>query len=118
MLRDLLHEGRGRNGVQLGALQQPHQEFQGEAESVRPGKTSQDPGTGGIAQRGVVAVHDAQEADLAQGNRPSAAGRAAGEENDRGGRAAGLGAGPATDEVAFCSEDAGDVGEPDSLLDI
>ena len=70
VLGDCLYEGCGWNGAQLGALQQPHQEFQREAEGVRPGKTSEDPGAGRIAQRGVVAVDDAQEAELARGQSP------------------------------------------------
>ena len=117
VLGDCLYEECGRNGAQLGALEQRHQEFQREAEGVRPGKTSRNPGAGRVAQRGVVAVDDAQEADLAQGNRPSVAGGAAGEENDRRGRAARLREAATTDEVAVGGEHAGDAGEPHSFLE-
>ena len=115
--RELLHERGGWNRAKPGALQQPHQEFKGETEGVRPGKASQDPGAGGIAQCGVVAVDDAQQAGLTQGNGPSLPRCSAGEENDRRGRSARLRAGLPPDEFAFCGEDAADVGESDSLLE-
>lgn len=114
---DAVQERVRWNGAQPGALQEPHQEFQGEAEGVRPGKTSEDLGARWIDQRCVVAVDDAQKADLAQGNRPSVARRAAGEENDRRGGAGRLRARPITNELAFCGEDTADVGKLRSFLE-